>query len=274
MRIRTYTKKTQITKHFNSDEFRCPHCHKSSISLELLDKLEEIYRKVNASKCIISSGYRCSYYDKKQNGFAGWHSKSLACDCIFYDKNNKVIPSKVIICIAYELKIPGIAYINSNYTHLDMRTSGTYRGDESRGNSSYWTNPYTYFKITKQQVANYTTSNDITYQVYSGKWYKSVKIATNDYAGVFGKAITRVYIDKLRYRVKVDNKWLPEVVGRNDYAGYSSNRAINAIAIKNKTYRVHVKGGSWLPWVNSYNINDSKNGYAGNNKIIDAIQIK
>ena len=27
-------------------------------------------------------------------------------------------------------------------------------------------------------------------------------------------------------------------------------------------YRVHLKGSDWLPWVDRYNINDSKNGYA------------
>ena len=82
-----------------------------------------------------------------------------------------------------------------------------------------------------------------------------------------------LYIDDLEYRVRVNRRWLPAVVGRNDYAGLLG-QPITDIAIKNATYRVHIKGGSWLSWVNGYNINDSNNGYAGNGQIIDAIQIK
>ena len=80
-------------------------------------------------------------------------------------------------------------------------------------------------------------------------------------------------IDVVKYRVRVNNKWLPEVNGRNDYAGIIG-KPITDIAIKNCIYRVHIKGGTWLSWVSGYNINDYKNGYAGNGKIIDAVQIK
>src|SRR5699024_10534878 len=38
-------------------------------------------------------------------------------------------------------------------------------------------------------------------------------------------------------------------------------------------YQVHVKGGSWLPAVTGYNINDYNNGYAGNGKVIDAVRV-
>lgn len=48
--------------------------------------------------------------------------------------------------------------------------------------------------------------------------------------------------------------------------------AIKADGVKIK-YRVHVLGGSWLPFVTGYNWKDFHNGYAGNGKVIDAIQI-
>ena len=38
-------------------------------------------------------------------------------------------------------------------------------------------------------------------------------------------------------------------------------------------YRVHIKGGSWLPYVTGYNINEGNNGYAGDGKPIDAIEV-
>lgn len=273
------TSSKQISTHFHSTEFKCPHCGAIKIDENLINKVEHIFSKLNASKCIVSSGYRCPTYDKRENGFAGRHSEGLAMDCIFYDKSNKIIPSKIVICVAYDLgELNGIAKINDNYTHLDNRSGSTYRGDETRGNSSYWTNPYSYFGVSKADVAKYTGEviNTINYQSHGlkTKWYPNVKKGdTNNYAGVFGVTMDGLYIDDLEYRVRVNGRWLPAVVGRNDYAGLLG-QAITDIAIKNATYRVHIKGGSWLSWVNGYDINNYNNGYAGNGQIIDAIQIK
>lgn len=61
-----------------------------------------------------------------------------------------------------------------------------------------------------------------------------------DYVGVRGKAITDVAIGVTQGSVK---------------------------------YRVHVKGGSWLPYVTGYNTSDGNNGYAGNGREIDAIEV-
>ena len=281
MGVIKYPSNTQISSHFNSNEFRCPHCGVTRISKELVDKLEELFKTVHASKCIISSGYRCPYYDKKQNGFAGKHSEGLAVDCCFYDKNGKIIPSKVICCVAYDLGFTGIAYIDKNYTHLDIRKNGTYYGDESRGNNSYWTNPYEYFHVSKEEVEKYTgkINSDNLYQSHGlkRKWYPNVPFGNGDYAGVFGVTMDGLYVDKYKYRARVNGKWLPEVVGRSDYAGILGY-AITDIAIYGRVkYRVHLKREKrWLPWVDgkNYNVYDYYNGYAGNGSIIDAIEIK
>ncbi len=276
MQVLTYRSNTKLSPHFSSDEFKCPECIEVKIADLLISKVEELFKKVNASKCIVSSGYRSREYDIKMNGFAGRHSEGLAMDCCFYDQSGKIIPSKVICCVAYELKFPGVALINQNYVHLDVRRSGTYYGDETRGNSSYWTNPYQYFKVSKEEVARYTNSNhtNIQYQVYTDRWLPNVEKGSKDYAGILGANFSRLYIDSLKYRVRANGIWLPEVVGRKNFAGYSNGSPITDVAIEAATYRVHVKGGSWLPWVTGYNINDSKNGYAGIGKPIDAIQIK
>lgn len=271
-------KNIQISNHFNSNEFICPHCKKVKISKELIKKLEELFDKVHASLCIISSGYRCPYYDKLENGFAGRHSEGLACDCCYYDKEGKIIPSKVICCVAWDLGFTGIAYINYSYTHLDVRTNGTYYGDETKGNSSYWTNPYKYFNASPKEVEKYTGIN-LKYQSHglNKKWYPNVSINNNDYAGVFGISMDGLYIDKLTYRVKINNRWLPTVTGRSDYAGILGH-PITDIAINgNIKYRVHLKNkNKWLPFVygKNYNIKDKINGYAGNGTIIDAIEIR
>lgn len=78
------------------------------------------------------------------------------------------------------------------------------------------------------------------------------------------------------YAVRAGGKTLSPVTNTNDYAGIPGS-AITDIAVKvNKgtvKYRVHVKGGNWLPYVTGYNWNDSNNGYAGNGKPIDLVEI-
>lgn len=153
------TKSQKITTHFHSTEFRCKcGCGRIKIEKKLVNNLEKLFAKLNASKCIISSGYRCSKHDKNVGGNGkGQHTKGLACDCVYYDKNNKIIPSKIVICVAYDLDcFRGIAKIDKNYTHLDIRTSGYYKGDETVSNNSVWSNPYTYFKVSKEDVVKYT----------------------------------------------------------------------------------------------------------------------
>lgn len=71
--------------------------------------------------------------------------------------------------------------------------------------------------------------------------------------------------------------WLPEIKNLKDYAGWE-NSPITGVAIKvdkgTIKYRVHIKGGKWLPYVTGCNINDIKNGYAGDGEsIIDAIEV-
>lgn len=277
------TTSKQISTHFHSTEFMCPHCKTIHIDEQLVNKLEHIFSKLNASKCIISSGYRCSAYDIRENGFAGYHSKGLASDCIFYDKNGKIIPSKIVICVAYDLgELRGIAKINDNYTHLDNRNSGYYRGDETVSNNSVWTNPYDYFKVSAIDVQKYTGTiniNSVKYQTHglNKKWYPNVSKGSNDYAGVFGIAMDGLKIDNLPYRVKVNGRWLSIVNGRSDYAGIIGSPITDVAINANVKYRVHNKlTGKWLDWVDgkNYNVNDKENGYAGNGSIIDAIQIK
>lgn len=79
------------------------------------------------------------------------------------------------------------------------------------------------------------------------------------------------------YRVKTQKHgWLSEVKNLDDYAGWE-NSPIIALAIRvdkgSIKYRVHTKGSSWLPYVNGYNINDFNNGFAGNNKVIDCVEV-
>lgn len=79
------------------------------------------------------------------------------------------------------------------------------------------------------------------------------------------------------YQVKTARHgWLPTVTNLNDYAGIEGE-PITDVAIKvdkgSVRYRVHVKGEGWLPYVTGYNYKDHVNGYAGNGKPIDALEV-
>lgn len=79
------------------------------------------------------------------------------------------------------------------------------------------------------------------------------------------------------YRVRTkETGWLEEVRNLEDYAGYKGY-AVTDIAVRanhgSVRYRVHVKGEKWLPYVSGYDTKESKNGYAGNGRVIDAIEI-
>ena len=78
------------------------------------------------------------------------------------------------------------------------------------------------------------------------------------------------------YRVRCGGKWLPEVKNLTDFAGIAGEPVTDvAVRVTDGTvkYRVHVKGSGWLPYVTGCNIKDAVNGYAGNGKEIDAIEV-
>lgn len=84
-----------------------------------------------------------------------------------------------------------------------------------------------------------------------------------------------VSVPKAKYKVRANGRWLPEVTNLGDYAGLTG-KAITDVAIKFTSgsckYRVMV-GGKWLPYVTGYNTKDYNNGYAGNGKPIQAIEV-
>ncbi len=78
------------------------------------------------------------------------------------------------------------------------------------------------------------------------------------------------------YRVKSGGRWLSEVKNLEDFAGIEG-KAITDVAVRvtngSLCYRVHIYKGGWLPFVSGYDILDFNNGYAGNGKPIDAVEI-
>ena len=93
-----------------------------------------------------------------------------------------------------------------------------------------------------------------------------------------GSSVPSSNVVNVYYKVKTQKHgWLPEVKNLEDYAGWE-NSPITGLAIRvdkgSIKYRVHIKGGNWLPHVTGCNINDFNNGFAGDGKnIIDAVEV-
>ena len=156
-----YNDRVQISTHFNSSEFRCKcsKAHSYKIDTELINKLEELRSKLNCSKIIITSGYRCSSHDKNVGGSGkGQHTLGNACDCILYDKNGKVISTKIVSCKAQDIGFRGIANITKDYSyiHLDVRSSGRYYGNEIYGTYTVTNDFYKYYGIPRENKFNLT----------------------------------------------------------------------------------------------------------------------
>lgn len=153
-----YGSAKQISKHFNTREFKCK-CggnHDIIINTRLVAGLEKLFETFDCSKIIVNSGYRCPSYDKRLNGFAGKHSVGDAADVVLYDKNMEVISTKKISCAAQDLPeyFGGIANINKTYTaiHLDVRQGSRWLGNEVISNSTVTKDFYSYYGLTKSDV--------------------------------------------------------------------------------------------------------------------------
>lgn len=152
-----YNDKTQLSKHFNVQEFKCK-CgkqHDIVINTRLVAGLEKLFETFDCSMIIVNSGYRCPKYDIKVGGFAGKHSVGDAADVVFYDKNKSVISTKKISCAAQDLPVyfGGIANINKTYTaiHLDVRKGYRWLGNEIVSNHTVTDDFYKYYGLTKQE---------------------------------------------------------------------------------------------------------------------------
>ena len=106
-----------ISPHFNLSEFVCPCCQKVMLHPLLLLKLVEL-RKLLERPVSITSGYRCSSYNRKVGGVANsYHCIGLAADI-----QVKEINLIELLAYAEELDFSGIGfYEKRHFLHLDVR---------------------------------------------------------------------------------------------------------------------------------------------------------
>lgn len=174
-----YNDLTQLTEHFNVSEFRCK-CgknHTTSLNPELPKRLEQLFKKLNCSKIIVNSGYRCPTHSVNVGGYTtDYHTKGYAADIICYDQKGNKIDSKKVCCAAQDIDFGGIANVNKTYTvtHVDVRTSNFWKGDETVSDSTVCSDFYKYFNLSKSDVYVDTTSAPCTADVtitVGGKTY-------------------------------------------------------------------------------------------------------
>ena len=184
-----YNDSTQLSPHFNAREFRCScgKSHETLLASELVDKLEQLYTALNCSKIIVTSGYRCPEHDKAVGGTSsGQHTKGTAADVCCYGQDGQPISSKTICCKAQDLGFTGIANITSSYqyTHLDVRTSGKWYGDEVYGNGTVTDDFYKYFGMEKSEpeTKNLLKGIDVSYAQGVIDWEKVKASGLVDFA--------------------------------------------------------------------------------------------
>ena len=151
----------KISDHFTLSEMACKDgTDKVLYSTELMNKLEQL-RAYGGFTISVNSGYRSPAYNKKIGGATNsQHTKGTAAD-IVVKKNGKPVSGKLICCLCQTLGFRGVAYISESAVHVDMRSSGSYRGDERKGYSGNVGNDfYRYFGITKNQVEALKIENE------------------------------------------------------------------------------------------------------------------
>ena len=183
MSVKTYNfaDTTQLSPHFNVQEFccKCGDAHDTLVSDELVQKLEALRSALDCKSIVITSGYRCSAHDAAVSTGRGQHTKGTAADICCYGKDGKPISSKLVCCTAQDLGFTGIANITSDYdcTHVDVRSSGKWYGNEVCGNGHITDDFYNYFGIIRNDSRKILVKGiDVSYAQGKIDWDK-VKIS-------------------------------------------------------------------------------------------------
>ena len=163
----------KISEHFKLIEMACKDgTDKVLYSTDLMCKLEQL-RAYGGFTITINSGYRSASHNKKVGGATNsQHTKGTAAD-IVVKKDGKTVSGKLICCLCQSLGFKGIGYISETAVHVDMRASGSYRGDERKGYSgNVGNNFFTYFGIKQSQIDNMKAKGGITVENKASSWAK------------------------------------------------------------------------------------------------------
>lgn len=155
-----------LSPHFQVKEFRSyndgtGHLYSNEVKIddELVQKLEKLFETLNCSIIHINSGYRTLEHERILGGNGnGQHVKGKAADIVCYDRRRNVIPAQIVCCVAQDIGFRGIANISTRYraVHVDVRDTGSYLGDETKGYSSVCKSFRNYFNVEESDILKYT----------------------------------------------------------------------------------------------------------------------
>lgn len=290
---------TRLSEHFSVWEFASVsgsrvYCDEVVVETELIDMLELLFERLNCSKIRVNSGYRCPEHDKAVGGNGrGQHTKGTAADVVCYGNDGKVISAKIVCCIAQDLNFNGIANINTLFraVHLDTRSTGIYRGDESKGTNNVTDDFYKYFNIERGSIP--TNQNDnmpkIEYSAHCQKLGWLDFVSDGQTAGTTGQSRR---LEAIRIRLLncpgayLEARAHIQTIGWADLQRVSEDKVLGTAGqskrleavvfhLKNLDgyklqYRVHLQGIGWTNWID----NDNIAGTTGQARRIEAIQMK
>ena len=157
---------TKLSEHFDESEFRCPCCNKVVVRHTLIDRLEQLYRKMNASKIIVHSGYRCPEHSVSVGGYANdAHTLGMAADVTVYKQDGTPYNVETVAFYANLLSFGGIGLMDGNSIHLDVRDEGGYlnrfwHGDERTGKN------IDCCKLKHEEIQKQTSKHKVTITIY------------------------------------------------------------------------------------------------------------
>lgn len=183
MGVKTYQEsiRTQLSKNFNSYEFRCGlgrgcSCTTTLIDDELVEYLQKI-RDHFGKPLDITSAYRCPSYNQSEGGATGsYHVKGMAADF----KIDGVAP-KEIAKFAESIGILGIG-LYSNFVHIDTRTTKYFWYGHEQSPRTTFGGAVAQTQTGTGSSSSVSESNNSGYTV--GKTYKTqVSLAIRNGAG-------------------------------------------------------------------------------------------
>ena len=140
-----------LSDHFQVKEFASGNGEeKVKIHNKLIIILEALFKELDCSKIIVTSGYRTKEKDIAVGGSGtGYHTLGRAADVICYDKQGNIIPAKKVCCALEDMGgIYGIGYISPTAVHIDTRPKNKkWWGDETKKNSPAINSFHDYFNI-------------------------------------------------------------------------------------------------------------------------------
>lgn len=174
--------KEQISKHFNTYDFRCK-CkgnHEILIDTDLIDLLEKLYDYIGAKKVKVISGYRCPTHDKKVGGSGhGSHTTGKAADVKYYKNVLSTFDSN-FLCVTLQnmndyrgigYRCGGVSNANGE-THIDVKDRQWYGNEAVSMSKAVTKDWYKYFTVTYKTLSTMNVRKEPTTKANVVKKYK------------------------------------------------------------------------------------------------------